>query len=144
MGAVTFDDLGDAQPFSEDEAKGALNLATSGATITSQQRSQADNARVGGVPNSMHLTGQAMDFVLPPGTDAAAVRAELERQGYPVTEWLAEHKGDPHSTGEHMHWGWGQKGGAVTFHDLGDGSAQPQNGPVTFTDLDTPALRGAE
>ena len=40
-----------------------------GVGITSRQRDAAKNAKVGGVENSFHITGEARDFVPPPGMD---------------------------------------------------------------------------
>ena len=87
---------------SEDEAAEALRGIVPNATITSQQRSPLHNQEVGGVPDSMHTTGQAMDFTLPKGITSDQVRQQLESQGYPVTEYLNE--------GNHVHWGWRPKG----------------------------------
>jgi hypothetical protein len=95
--------------FSEPAASAAIKSLFPNATITSQQRSPAQNAAVGGVGNSMHLDGQAIDFTVP-GQSAEQVQAALAAHGYPVTEFLDEKAGDPHSTGPHLHWGWGAKG----------------------------------
>lgn len=49
-----------------------------GAQETSGYRSAADNARVGGVANSYHLTDQARDFVPPPGMSMGELHAQLQ------------------------------------------------------------------
>lgn len=51
-----------------------------GERITSTRRSAADNRRVGGVPNSYHLTGQARDSVPPPGMSMAAYHRKLKAE----------------------------------------------------------------
>lgn len=83
--------------------------------IGSEARSAADNKRVGGAPNSAHLTSQAIDFT-PPGrkwtqTDLDAFSKELDARGIPHTELIIEQKGDKNSTGYHVHWGWAPKNG---------------------------------
>lgn len=99
----------------EDQAAEAIRGIDPNAQIPSQYRDQAHNAEVGGVANSLHTRGggQAADVVLSPRVTPQAFRAQLEAQGYPVTEFLVENKGDPHSTGYHVHWGWGPKNGAA-------------------------------
>lgn len=54
--------------------------AIPGLGVTSRQRSAAKNAEVGGVPNSFHQTGDARDFVPPPGMSMAALHAKLKAQ----------------------------------------------------------------
>lgn len=107
----------DQQPWiaTEDQAAEAIRGIDPNAQIPSQYRDQAHNAEVGGVANSLHTRGggQAADVVLSPRVTPQAFRAQLEAQGYPVTEFLVENKGDPHSTGYHVHWGWGPKNGAA-------------------------------
>lgn len=51
-----------------------------GATITSVNRDPAKNAKVGGVANSYHLTGQAFDSVPPKGMTMAAWGNQLKQQ----------------------------------------------------------------
>lgn len=54
--------------------------------ITSRRRSAADNARVGGVAGSYHLTGDARDFTPPSGMSMAQLHSSLKSQfpGYDV------------------------------------------------------------
>lgn len=51
-----------------------------GIGVTSRQRSADQNASVGGVPNSFHITGDARDFVPPPGMDMASLYKTLKSQ----------------------------------------------------------------
>jgi len=87
----------------ETDAANAVRSAFPGAAITSQQRTPEHNAEVGGVPNSQHIPGQAIDFVLPKGTTFAQVKATMAAHGLPTTELINE--------GDHVHWAWGAKGG---------------------------------
>lgn len=126
---------------SEDDARNVIQSVVPGATITSQERSAVHNAAVGGVPDSMHLTGQAMDFVLPKGMTAAQVKSQLVAQGYPITEFLDE--------GNHVHWGWGPKpgkSGANPFDQFdGTATAPPGAGGNAFDQFDaTPAKAPAK
>ena len=92
-----------------DEYQQMMELISSiGGRVTSGRRSAASNQRAGGVPNSMHLSGDAIDFVPAGGNYNAAVQ-KLKASGMPITELLHERAGDPHSTGEHLHVGWGAK-----------------------------------
>lgn len=51
-----------------------------GATVTSIKRDPAKNAKVGGVSNSFHLTGQAFDSTPPKGMSMAAWEGKLRQQ----------------------------------------------------------------
>lgn len=77
--------------------------ALPGVTITSGTRTPAHNAEVGGVANSQHLDGHALDIVLPKGTTPAQVKAYLTASGIKPTEFINE--------GDHLHVAWGPKGG---------------------------------
>lgn len=63
-GIVAFSEGGFGRYF-EEKAKQFVP----GIGVTSRQRSPDKNAQVGGVANSFHLTGEARDFVPPPGMD---------------------------------------------------------------------------
>ena len=78
----------------------AVQSVIPGATVTSTQRTPERNREVGGVPNSMHVTGEAMDIVLPEGTAPdEALRARLASAlGVTITEFIPE--------GDHLHVGW--------------------------------------
>lgn len=76
-------------------------------TITSGRRSVAHNKRVGGVPNSWHLQGRAVDLVGPIhdlhlGADEAW-RLRLGPNCTGPEEVLLEHLGEP---GAHLHVAW--------------------------------------
>jgi len=101
-----------------------------GIQITSGLRSAEHNAAIGGALNSMHLSGEATDFVLPKGVTADQAEAAIKAKGLPVTEWLIEKKGDPHSTGDHVHWGWGEKGEHVEPTPAVEGEPAAQGEPA--------------
>lgn len=65
-----------------------------GGGVTSGFRSPADNKRVGGVTNSMHMTGDALDTVPPQGVSMDQWAGQL-RQQFPGYEVLNE--------GDHVH-----------------------------------------
>jgi hypothetical protein len=58
------------------EQLAAIAAGIPGARITSGQRDPAHNAAVGGVPNSQHIAGTALDFVAP-GVSLEDVRAKF-------------------------------------------------------------------
>ena len=80
---------------------GMLSQAFPGLQVSSAGRSAAHNAAVGGVPNSMHLSDQAVDVVLPKGVTAGQVHDSLTAQGLNPTEFINE--------GDHLHIGWAPK-----------------------------------
>ncbi len=91
-----------AASITEDQASAAIQSAFPGATITSGARTPQHNAEVGGVPDSQHLSGNAVDFVLPKGTTFQQVKDTIAAHGLPASELIDE--------GTHIHWAWGAKG----------------------------------
>ncbi|WP_206365673.1 D-Ala-D-Ala carboxypeptidase family metallohydrolase [Sphingomonas sp. AAP5] len=73
-----------------------------GGTVTSGVRSAQHNAAVGGVPNSQHVAGTAIDVVFPKGVTTQQVKDYYAKQGASV-QVIHENAGDPHSTGDHFH-----------------------------------------
>ena len=75
MGATGFDDLLSTVP---------------GLRVTSGARSVDQNARAGGVANSYHLTGRALDIGRPTPEQDEMVRAWATRNGYEVIDGYAD------------------------------------------------------
>lgn len=118
----------------EKTARGVLAQLFPGAPITSGTRTEADNKRVGGVANSMHLAdasgqGHALDVVLPQGTTREQVLGMLGQAGFPATEVLNE--------GDHFHIGFRQDKPVLT------GATAAAGGP-SFKFGGKPATGGAD
>ncbi len=67
--------------------------------VTSLRRSPEHNRRVGGVRNSYHLSGQAVDIARRPGVSHAQIVAAYRNAGYSLVEALDE--------GDHTHLAFG-------------------------------------
>ena len=67
--------------------------------VTSMRRSAEHNRRVGGVANSYHLSGRAIDIARKPGVTHAQIASALRSAGYHLIESLDE--------GEHSHFAFG-------------------------------------
>ncbi len=74
-------------------------VASAYGTVTSGFRSVAHNRRVGGMPNSYHLIGRALDVARRPGVTHQMVDAALRRAGFVLVESLDE--------GDHSHFAFG-------------------------------------
>ncbi|UUR08325.1 D-Ala-D-Ala carboxypeptidase family metallohydrolase [Sphingomonas glaciei] len=120
----------------------AAGVARSYGRVTSTIRSAERNRRVGGVPNSWHLLGRAMDVARSPSVSHAALAAELRRRGYHLIESLDE--------GDHSHFAFSD--GAVTprqrsrTDQLAEVSREADyfrfvTMPVTSSDRQTASLR---
>ena len=77
----------------------AVAVASRLGRVTSTRRSAARNRAVGGVPNSFHLRGRAIDVVPRPGVRHADIAAALRRAGFSLIESLDE--------GDHSHFAFG-------------------------------------
>ncbi|HTG78370.1 MAG TPA: D-Ala-D-Ala carboxypeptidase family metallohydrolase, partial [Sphingomicrobium sp.] len=64
--------------------------------VTSTYRSPAHNRAVGGVPNSYHLRGRAIDIARRPGVSHYQIAAAYRAAGYSLAESLDE--------GDHSHF----------------------------------------
>lgn len=85
-----------------DMMSGKLTLSSAAALgshwgrVTSTYRSPEHNREVGGVANSYHLLGRAIDIARGPGVNHAMIRAAYQRAGYRLVESLDE--------GDHSHF----------------------------------------
>lgn len=73
--------------------------------VTSTLRSVEHNRAVGGMPNSYHLSGRAIDIARRPGVTHAMIDAMLRRSGYLLVESLDE--------GDHSHFAFAWTGAAA-------------------------------
>lgn len=80
----------------------AVQVARGLGRVTSTLRSPEHNRAVGGVPNSYHLRGRAIDIVRAPGVSHQALTATFRNAGFQLVESLDE--------GDHSHvaFAWGQ------------------------------------
>lgn len=74
----------------------AATLGSHWGRVTSTYRSPEHNREVGGVANSYHLLGRAIDIARGPGVNHAMIRAAYQRAGYRLVESLDE--------GDHSHF----------------------------------------
>jgi hypothetical protein len=80
-----------AQPLQTSEAIRAARIVAAYGTITSMERTVAHNRAVGGVPDSYHLLGRAIDVVRRPGITHLQIDAALRAAGFSLIESLDEH-----------------------------------------------------
>lgn len=80
----------------------AARLAAGYGLVTSIYRSAGHNRAVGGVPNSYHLAGQAIDVARRPGVSHFQVAAALRKAGFDLVESIDE--------GDHSHFAFGVPG----------------------------------
>ena len=101
----------------------AAELGGKWGIVTSVHRTPAHNRAVGGVPNSFHLSGRAVDIARRPGVRHAEVEAAFRAAGYVLLESLDE--------GDHSHFafdlgrGSGKTGKAVLQLASADEQAKP-------------------
>ena len=82
--------------------------------VTSTYRTPKHNRRVGGVRNSYHLSGRAIDIARRPGVSHAQIAAAFRNAGYQLIESLDE--------GDHSHFAFafGGKDSRVAMPDKGE------------------------
>ncbi|MEO7634303.1 MAG: D-Ala-D-Ala carboxypeptidase family metallohydrolase [Sphingomicrobium sp.] len=81
----------------------AASLGAHWGRVTSLRRSPEHNRQVGGVRNSYHLSGRAIDIARRPGVSHASIAAAYRNAGYALVESLDE--------GDHSHFAFGSNGG---------------------------------
>jgi hypothetical protein len=70
------------------DAGSAARLAAVFGTVTSIHRTVERNRLVGGVPNSFHLSGRAIDVARRPGVTHDQIAAALRRAGYNLVHYF--------------------------------------------------------
>ena len=83
----------------------AARIAAGYGVVTSIYRTPAHNRAVGGVPNSFHLAGRAIDVARRPGVSHFQVAALLRKAGYDLIESIDE--------GDHSHFAFRVPGSAI-------------------------------
>ncbi len=78
---------------------GAVQIGARWGRVTSTYRSPEHNRRVGGVRNSYHLRGRAIDIARKQGVRHAEIAAAFRAAGYQLVESLDE--------GDHSHFAFG-------------------------------------
>ena len=81
------------------DLRSVASLGSQWGRVTSTYRSPAHNRRVGGVRNSFHLSGRAIDTARRPGVSHAQIAAAFRNAGYRLIESLDE--------GDHSHFAFG-------------------------------------
>ena len=88
----------------------AASLGSHWGRVTSTYRSPAHNRAVGGVANSYHLSGRAIDIARKAGVSHGAIAAAYRNAGYQLVESLDE--------GDHSHFAFGFGGAAPRVSSL--------------------------
>jgi hypothetical protein len=97
------------------------------ATVTSGARTPEHNAAVGGVPNSYHLKGQAVDLKPPAGMTTGQFAAAIKASGIPLEEVIDE--------GNHVHVAWADGAQAPAGPELlrkGNPEAKTKDAPSGY------------
>ncbi len=81
------------------DMSGAVSIGARWGRVTSTYRSPQHNRRVGGVRNSYHLRGRAIDIARKQGVRHAEIAAAFRAAGYQLVESLDE--------GDHSHFAFG-------------------------------------
>jgi hypothetical protein len=97
----------------------AARLAAAFGTVTSIHRTVERNRIVGGVPNSYHLSGRAIDVARKPGITHDQIATALRRAGYNLVESLDE--------GDHSHFAFGSA--TVSVVSLAPRKVAPETKP---------------
>jgi hypothetical protein len=105
--------------------RAAASLGSSWGRVTSTFRTPEHNRRVGGVRNSYHLRGRAIDIARRPGVTHAMIAAAFRNAGYHLIESLDE--------GDHSHFAFGFGGSGVRVASVPDKHEMTKWGVVTVS-----------
>jgi hypothetical protein len=83
--------------------------------VTSTYRSPEHNRAVGGVPNSYHLRGRAIDIARRPGVSHWQIAAAYRDAGYSLAESLDEGDHSHFAFGPPKHWSFGAQAQMVSI-----------------------------
>ena len=102
----------------------AAALGSHWGTVTSTTRTWEHNRVVGGVANSFHLVGRAIDIARRPGVRHADIAASFRRAGFILIESLDE--------GDHSHFAFAFAFGGVRFDAANVLRVQTRQGATTL------------
>ena len=108
-------------PQANTSLRSAASIGARWGQVTSTVRSAARNRAVGGVRNSWHLSGRAIDIARRAGVTHAQIAAAYRAAGYHLIESLDE--------GDHSHFAFGS--GAAMGRRSGGSSRAVTSGEVT-------------
>ena len=103
------------------DLRSAAAIGSQWGRVTSTVRSREHNRRVGGVRNSFHLLGRAIDIARRPGVSHSQIAAAYRNAGYRLVESLDE--------GDHSHFAFGTAGAPSAFKPTPRKSAPTNSTP---------------
>ena len=103
----------------------AAGIGSRWGRVTSTYRTPEHNRRVGGVRNSFHLRGRAIDIARRPGVSHAQIAAAFRNAGYRLVESLDE--------GDHSHFAFGFGGSGARVAAMPDKQELTKWGVVTVS-----------
>ena len=99
------------------DVSSAAAIASAYGAITSTYRTPAHNRAVGGVANSYHLHGRAIDVARKPGVSHWQIAAALQKAGFVMIESLDE--------GDHSHFAFATTPAAASARPVTAAAASP-------------------
>lgn len=103
----------------------AASIGSDWGRVTSTYRTPAHNRRVGGVRNSYHLRGRAIDIARRPGVTHAQIASAFRNAGYRLIESLDE--------GDHSHFAFAFGGDSTRIASMPDKRELTKWGVVTVS-----------
>lgn len=131
--SITVPSAAVSQPFS---LTAATAIARGYGRVTSTIRSAERNRRVGGVANSWHLHGRAIDIARAPTISHAAIAAEFRRRGFHLIESLDE--------GDHSHFAFSDRPVGTRARSRADQFAEVRGEAAYFRFVEMPRANRAD